>query len=74
MLGDRLLMKVSGQAQYLVSLERNHAGLQTEMLDLRQKRKDAEANERASKEVERALRDENRTLQEQLDRARRDME
>ena len=67
-------MKVSGQAQYLVSLERNHAGLQTEMLDLRQKRKDAEANERASKEVERALRDENRTLQEQLDRARRDME
>jgi mitotic spindle assembly checkpoint protein MAD1 len=64
----------SGQAQYLVSLERNHAALKTEMIDLRQKRKETDANERATKDVERALRDEIRSLQEQLDRARRDME
>lgn len=63
-----------GQAQYLVTLERNHAALQTEMIDLRQRRKETEANERASKDVERALREEIRTLQDQLDRSRRDME
>ena len=64
----------AGQAQHLVTLERNHAALQTEVLDLRQKKKETEANERASKDVERALRDEIRTLQLQLERARRDME
>ena len=63
-----------GQALHLGTLERNHASLLTEVSDLRQKRKDADANERAQKDVERALRDEIRSLQELLDRSRRDME
>jgi mitotic spindle assembly checkpoint protein MAD1 len=65
---------VLGQAQHLVHLERNHAAMQTEVLDLRQKRKDADAAERAQRDIERALRDEIRELHDQLERSRRDME
>lgn len=36
--------------------------------------KEADGNARAHRDVERSLRDEVRTLQEQLERARRDME
>lgn len=58
----------------LQTLERNHSAMQTEVLELRQRKKEAEAAERHHKEIERALRDDIRELQDQLDRSRRDME
>ena len=63
-----------GQATHLVTLQRDHAILKNEVVDLRQKKKEADAMERAAKDVERVLRDEIRMLQEQLERSRRDME
>jgi mitotic spindle assembly checkpoint protein MAD1 len=48
--------------------------MQSEVIELRQKKKEADAAERASKDVERALQDDIRELQDQLDRSRRDME
>ena len=65
---------IPGQSQYLVTLEKQNASLQTELIDLRQKRKEADVAERTAKDVERRLRDEVRILEDQLERARRDME
>jgi hypothetical protein len=48
--------------------------LKVEVADLRQFKKQSEATERVQKEVERDLRDQIWTLQEQLERSRRDME
>ena len=64
----------SGQSQHLSLLEKKSTGLQIEVTELRQRKKEYEANERAAKDVERALRDDVRMLHDQLDRARREME
>lgn len=64
----------SGQSQYLSSLKENHSALQSEVVELRQRKKEYEANDRAARDIERKLRDEIKTLQDQLYRARQDME
>jgi hypothetical protein len=69
-----VVLIASGQSGVLQTLERNHSAMQTEVLELRQKKKEAEAAERVHKDVERALRDDIRALQDQLERSRRDME
>ena len=64
----------SGQGQTLSSLRKDNASLKAELHEVRQKRKEMEAAERAWKDAEYALKEEVKTLQELLDRSRRDME
>ena len=55
-------------------MKENHSALQNEVVELRQKKKEYEANDRSARDIERKLRDEVKTLQDQLYRARQDME
>ena len=63
-----------GQSGNLSALQDKVRSYETELHDLRQHKKDVDAQERTRKEVERSLREQIHTLQDQLERARRDME
>ncbi len=64
----------SGQSTTLSMLGSQNALLRDEVNDLRIKYKSAEAAERAAKIVQKELKNEIRSLQDQLERARHDME
>lgn len=63
-----------GQAQNVVALQKSNDELQSEVSDLRRFKKEAESTDRSSKDLERSLRAEVRSLNEQLERARREVE
>ncbi|WVW78266.1 hypothetical protein I302_100219 [Kwoniella bestiolae CBS 10118] len=71
---ETLQKEVKRQSLSLATIYRENESLKSEVVELRQKRKESESNERAFKDVERKLKDEIRTLQEQLERSRRDMD
>ncbi|ORY21331.1 spindle assembly checkpoint component Mad1 [Naematelia encephala] len=71
---DTVRKELRRQSQHLATLDRNHASLQSEVIELRQKCREADAADRAAKEIERTLKEQIRTLELQLERARRDMD
>ncbi|WWD21649.1 hypothetical protein CI109_106135 [Kwoniella shandongensis] len=71
---ETLQKEMKRQSTSLATFWRENENLKTEVNELRQKKKEVEAVERAAKEVERSLKDEIRILQDQLERARRDMD
>lgn len=58
----------------MVSLQKTNDELQSEVSELRRFKKEAEATDHSTKELERSLRAEIRSLNEQLTRARREVE
>ncbi|OCF58638.1 hypothetical protein L486_03127 [Kwoniella mangroviensis CBS 10435] len=71
---ETLQKEVKRQSLSLATIYRENESLKSEVVELRQKKKESDSNERAMRDVERKLRDEIRTLQEQLERSRRDMD
>ncbi|WRT64613.1 uncharacterized protein IL334_001546 [Kwoniella shivajii] len=71
---ETLHKEVKRQSLSLATIYRENESLKSEVADLRQKKKESDASDRASKEAERSLKDEIRIMQEQLERARRDMD
>ncbi|WVR04777.1 hypothetical protein IAU60_001789 [Kwoniella sp. DSM 27419] len=71
---ETLQKEMKRQSLSLATIYRENESLKTEVTDLRQKRKEVDSVERAFRDVERSLKDEIRVLQEQLERARRDMD
>jgi mitotic spindle assembly checkpoint protein MAD1 len=73
--GDEVLRKeFRRQSQQYSGYQVRISQLELEVTDLRQKKKEADVAERASKDVEWGLREEIRTLQSQLERSQREME
>ncbi|KAK8847559.1 hypothetical protein IAR55_005418 [Kwoniella newhampshirensis] len=71
---ETLQREMKRQSTSLATFWRENENLKSELNELRQKKKEVVAVERAAKEVERSLKDEIRILQDQLERARRDMD
>ncbi|WOO77161.1 Spindle assembly checkpoint component mad1 [Vanrija pseudolonga] len=73
--GDEVVRgELRRQSQNLVSLQHANDSLQAELVDLRRWKKDADAHDRVAKDTERTLKDEVRSLHEQLERARREVD
>ncbi|WVF69623.1 hypothetical protein IAT40_004401 [Kwoniella sp. CBS 6097] len=71
---ETLQKEVKRQSLSLATIYRENETLKSEVIELRQKKKEVDAVERTAMDVQRSLKDEIRVLQEQLERARRDMD
>ncbi|OCF45761.1 mitotic spindle assembly checkpoint protein MAD1 [Kwoniella heveanensis CBS 569] len=71
---ETLQKEVKRQSLSLATIYRENESLKAEVVELRQKKKEVDAVERSAMDAQRSLKDEIRVLQEQLERARRDMD
>ncbi|WWC86741.1 uncharacterized protein L201_001619 [Kwoniella dendrophila CBS 6074] len=71
---DTLQKEVKRQSLNMATIYRENESLKSEVVELRQKRKESEVAERKAKLDEKELKDQIRILQEQLERSRRDMD